>query len=79
MSAMINKSIFAVLLIVSMLSQLDSYEQQPLTPASSGFAPVNGSKVYYEVYLPTGQAVVQAIPSFYCTAPILPLTRTGVN
>src|SRR6478735_4321889 len=46
----INKSIFAVLLIVSMLSQLDSYAQQPLTPASSGYAPVNGSKVYYEVY-----------------------------
>src|SRR6478609_6122785 len=50
MSAMINKSIFAVLLIVSMLSQLNSYAQQPLTPASSGYAPVNGSKVYYEVY-----------------------------
>src|SRR6478752_7341743 len=50
MSAMINKSIFAVLLIVSMLSQLDSYAQQPLAPASSGYAPVNGSKVYYEVY-----------------------------
>ena len=47
---MINKSIFAVLLIVSMLSQLNSYAQQPLTPASSGYAPVNGSKVYYEVY-----------------------------
>src|SRR6478735_2949595 len=52
----INKSIFAVLLVVSILSQLNSYAQQPHTPASSGYAPVKGSKVYYEVYLPTGQA-----------------------
>ncbi len=56
MSATINKSILAFLLGVSMLAQLDSYAQQPLTPAASGYAPVNGSKVYYEVYLPTGQA-----------------------
>jgi pimeloyl-ACP methyl ester carboxylesterase len=33
-----------------MLPQLNSYAQQPLTPASSGYAPVNGSKVYYEVH-----------------------------
>ena len=50
MSAIINKRIFAVLFVVSILSQLNSYAQQPLTPASSGYAPVNGSKVYYEVY-----------------------------
>ncbi len=56
MSTTINKNIFAVLFIVSMLLQANSYAQQPLTPASSGYAPVKGSKVYYEVYLPTGQA-----------------------
>ena len=50
MSAAINKSIFSLLLVVSMLSELSSYAQQPLTPASSGYAPVNGSKIYYEVY-----------------------------
>jgi len=50
MSATINKSIFATLLVVSMLAKLNSYAQQPLTPASSGYAQVNGAKVYYEVY-----------------------------
>src|SRR4030095_13612419 len=50
MSATINKNIFVVLLVVSMLAELNSYAQQPLTPASSGYAPVSGSKVYYEVY-----------------------------
>jgi len=46
----INKNIFAVLLVLSMLAKLNSYAQQSLTPSSSGYAPVNGSKVYYEVY-----------------------------
>ena len=50
MSTTINKSIFVVLLVVSMLLQLNSYAQQSLAPASSGYAPVNGSKIYYEVY-----------------------------
>src|SRR4249920_3515773 len=50
MSATINKSIFTIVLVVSILAAADSYAQQPLTPASSGYAPVNGSKVYYEVY-----------------------------
>jgi pimeloyl-ACP methyl ester carboxylesterase len=50
MSTTINKNIFSVLLAVSMLSALNSYGQQPLTPASSGYAPVNGSKIYFEVY-----------------------------
>ena len=57
MSATINKSIFAVLLVVSMMLQLTSYAQQPLTPASSGYAPVNGAKIYYEVY-GTGNPIV---------------------
>ena len=50
MSTTINKNIFAFLLVVSMLCALKNYAQQTLTPASSGYAPVNGSKVYYEVY-----------------------------
>ena len=50
MSTTINKNIFAVLLVINMLPGLNSYAQQSLTPASSGYAPVNGSKVYYEVY-----------------------------
>jgi pimeloyl-ACP methyl ester carboxylesterase len=33
-----------------MLPGLNSYAQQSLTPASSGYAQVNGAKVYYEVY-----------------------------
>src|SRR4030095_305007 len=50
MSATINKNIFVVLLVVSMLAELNSYAQLPLTPASSGSAQGRGSKVYYEVY-----------------------------
>jgi len=57
MSATINKVIFAVLLVVTMLAELNCYAQQPLAPASSGYAPVNGSKVYYEVY-GTGDPIV---------------------
>jgi pimeloyl-ACP methyl ester carboxylesterase len=50
MSTTINKSIFSLLLFINMLSTLNSDAQQPLTPASSGYAPVNAAKVYYEVY-----------------------------
>src|SRR6478752_540846 len=50
MSATINKSIFAILFVLSMLSRLNGYAQQPFAPVSSGYAPVNGSKVYYEAY-----------------------------
>src|SRR5436190_20258409 len=50
MSPTINKNIFAVMLIVSMMPGLNSYAQQPVTSSSSGYAPVNGAKVYYEVY-----------------------------
>ena len=50
MTTAFNKTIFAALLIVSMLPALNTYAQQPLTPASSGYAPVNGAKIYYEVY-----------------------------
>jgi pimeloyl-ACP methyl ester carboxylesterase len=56
MPVTINKGIFAALLVLSMLSA-NTYAQQPLIPASSGYAPVNGSKVYYEVY-GTGDPIV---------------------
>ncbi len=35
---------------------------QPIKPSGSGYAPVNGIKVYYEVYLPAGQAGGGGIP-----------------
>lgn len=57
MSTSVNKSIFAVLVVVSMLAELNSYGQQPLTPVSSGYAQVIGNKVYYEVY-GTGDPIV---------------------
>jgi pimeloyl-ACP methyl ester carboxylesterase len=38
-----------------------SYGQQ-IKPYNSGYAPVNGIKVYYEVYLPTGQAGGEGVP-----------------
>ena len=57
MSTTINKTIFTILLTVNILLQMNSNAQQPLTPASSGYAPVNGSKVYYEVY-GTGDPIV---------------------
>src|SRR6187397_354490 len=50
MSTTINKTIFSLLLVINMPSTLNSDAQQPLTPASFGYAPVNGSKVYYEMY-----------------------------
>lgn len=50
MSKPINKNILAILFLISMLMQLNSHAQNSLKPASSGYAPVNGSKVYYEVY-----------------------------
>ena len=57
MSTAINKTIFSLLFVINMLSTLNSDAQQPLTPASSGYAPVNNSKVYYEVY-GTGDPIV---------------------
>lgn len=56
MPTTISKSIFTVLLVASMLAGLNSYAQ-PLAPASSGYAQVNGAKIYYEVY-GTGDPIV---------------------
>ena len=57
MFATINKNLFTALLVASMLFATNSYAQQTFAPASSGYAPVNGSKVYYEVY-GTGDPIV---------------------
>jgi pimeloyl-ACP methyl ester carboxylesterase len=57
MSITVNKKIYTVLLVAGLLFSLNSYAQQQLTPASSGYAPVSGSKVYYEVY-GTGDPIV---------------------
>ncbi|GHN02235.1 alpha/beta hydrolase [Cytophagales bacterium WSM2-2] len=43
-----------LLLIMLMLAVVESDGQQ-VKPAASGYAPVNGIKVYYEVYQPAGQ------------------------
>ena len=44
-----------LVIAVFFCSSFHSYGQQT-KPSNSGYAPVNGIKVYYEVYLPTGQA-----------------------
>jgi pimeloyl-ACP methyl ester carboxylesterase len=52
----------ALLLIAVFFCPLfHSYGQQT-KPSKSGYAPVNGIKVYYEVYLPTGQAGGESVP-----------------
>src|SRR5436190_20423016 len=45
----------AILLIAIMFIASSSIGQK-IKPSNSGYAPVNGIKVYYEVYLPAGQA-----------------------
>jgi pimeloyl-ACP methyl ester carboxylesterase len=46
--------IFAVIIFLLPVS-MHTFSQQ-IKPATSGYAPVNGIKMYYEVYLPAGQA-----------------------
>ncbi|MFT3912077.1 MAG: alpha/beta hydrolase [Ferruginibacter sp.] len=50
MSATFNKTIFVVLLVISMLPALNGHAQKTVPPVSSGYAPVDGAKVYYEMY-----------------------------
>lgn len=47
---MIKKNICVVMLVASMLFTLNIYAQQSVKPSSSGYAPVNGINIYYEVY-----------------------------
>lgn len=57
MFPIINKTFLLVIWVITILPTMNSKAQQPLTPSSSGYAPVNGSKVYYEVY-GTGDPIV---------------------
>ena len=50
-----------VLIMMLMLTVFQSNGQQD-KPAESGYAPVNGIKVYYEVYLPAGQTGGESTP-----------------
>lgn len=46
------------ILIIAISIMFMTYQSnaQQLKPSNSGYAPVNGIKIYYEVYLPAGQA-----------------------
>src|SRR6478609_1216628 len=44
------------MLLISIIVAASRSNGQQIKPSNSGYAPVNGIKVYYEVYLPTGQA-----------------------
>jgi pimeloyl-ACP methyl ester carboxylesterase len=45
-----------VLIIAMLFFTASQSNAQQIKPSESGYAPVNGIKVYYEVYLPAGQA-----------------------
>ena len=45
-----NKPLKSVLLIVTIVLAVYQSEGQQIKPSSSGYAPVNGTKVYYEVF-----------------------------
>src|SRR5678815_2237572 len=47
---------FRLVLLIAIMFVVSSSSGQHIKPSNSGYAPVNGIKVYYEVYLPTGQA-----------------------
>ena len=47
---------FRLILLIAIMFIASSSSGQQIKPSNSGYAPVNGIKVYYEVYLPTGQA-----------------------
>lgn len=49
----IQKIILAI--VILLLFSLTGFSQQ-LKPTASGYAPVNGIKMYYEIYLPAGKA-----------------------
>ena len=44
------------ILLITIMFMASTSNGQQIKPSNSGYAPVNGIKVYYEVYLPTGQA-----------------------
>ena len=62
------QKVFISILIFSFLV-FQSFGQAPkATPVKTGYAPVNGLKLYYEVYGQAGK------PKFYCMVPLIPST-----
>jgi hypothetical protein len=53
-----------VLIIAMLLFMVDQSDGQQIKPAASGYAPVNGIKVYYEVY-GEGRPIVLLHGAFY--------------
>ena len=51
----------AMLIVLFSFAALSSVGQQ-LNPSESGLAPVNGAKIYYEVYKPAGQTSNESTP-----------------
>ena len=45
-----------LIIAISIIFSVYQSNAQQMKPSTSGYAPVNGIKVYYEVYLPAGQA-----------------------
>lgn len=50
------KNLFRSILIFTIMFSVSQSNGQQIKPSESGYAPVNGIKVYYEVFQPTGQA-----------------------
>lgn len=50
------------ILLIKIMFMASSSSGQQIKPSKSGYAPVNGIKVYYEVYEPTGQAGGEGVP-----------------
>ena len=50
------------ILIIAIMSIASTSNSQQIKPSTSGYAPVNGTNIYYEVYLPTGQAGGEGMP-----------------
>ena len=51
-----HNSFRSILLLIAIMFIASSSIGQQIKPSNSGYAPVNGIRVYYEVYLPAGQA-----------------------
>jgi pimeloyl-ACP methyl ester carboxylesterase len=53
---------FRLILIIAIMFTSSSSSGQQSGPSTTGYAPVNGIKVYYEVYHPAGQALEKSTP-----------------
>src|SRR5262245_1727232 len=57
-----SNAIKSMLLTIEIMFTVSRSTGQQIKPSNSGYAAVNGIKVYYEVYLPTGQAGGEGSP-----------------